>query len=90
MTKNGLTVQISKSTGLRQSDVKMAVQMTLDGVVDVLATEGHVELRNFGVFKVKSRGARTARNPRTGGEVMVPAKRVVHLKPGKLMQEKVR
>jgi len=90
MTKNDMVVKIAKATGLRQVDIKRIVQMTLDGLVDVLATEGRVELRNFGVFKVKERKARKARNPRTGEEVMVPAKRVVTFKPGKLMEEKIR
>jgi nucleoid DNA-binding protein len=90
VTKNDLVVKIAKATGLRQVDIKRIVQMTLDGLVDVLATEGRVELRNFGVFKVKERKARKARNPRTGEEVMVPAKRVVTFKPGKLMEDKIR
>ena len=90
MTKNDMVVKIAKATGLRQVDIKRIVQMTLDGLVDVLATEGRVELRNFGVFKVKERKARKARNPRTGEEVMVPSKRVVTFKPGKLMEEKIR
>ena len=90
MTKNDMVVRIAKATGLRQVDIKRIVQMTLDGLVDVLATEGRVELRNFGVFKVKTRKARKARNPRTGEEVMVPSKRVVAFKPGKLMEEKIR
>ena len=90
MTKNDMVVKIAKATGLRQVDIKRIVQMTLDGLVDVLATEGRVELRNFGVFKVKARKARKARNPRTGEEVMVPSKRVVTFKPGKLMEEKIR
>ena len=52
--------------------------------------EGRIELRNFGVFEVKKRAARKARNPRTGQRVDVPEKYVVTFKPGKEMEEKVR
>jgi len=85
-----MVVCIAKATKCRQADIKQAVQMTLDGIIDVLATEGRIELRNFGVFTVKKRKARRARNPRTGEEVMVPEKRVVTFKPGRQMQERVR
>jgi len=50
---------------------------------------GRIELRNFGVFEVKQRAARKARNPRTGDEVYVPPKKVVVFKPGRLMEERV-
>ena len=89
MTKNEMVVSIAKATKCRQADIKQAVQMTLDGIIDVLATEGRIELRNFGVFTVKRRKARKARNPQTGEEVMVPEKNVVTFKQGRLMQEKI-
>jgi nucleoid DNA-binding protein len=66
--------------------------MTFDAIVDTLIKdEDHrIELRNFGVFEVKLRKPRKARNPRTGAKVDVPAKCVVTFKPGKEMEEKVR
>ena len=51
---------------------------------------GRMELRNFGVFEVKRRAARKARNPRTGDNVDVPEKFVVTFKPGKAMEDKIR
>ena len=89
MTKNDMVIRIAKATKCRQADIKRAVQMTLDGIIDVLANEGRIELRNFGVFTVKRRKARRARNPRTGEQIMVPEKNVVTFKQGRLMQEKV-
>ncbi len=89
MTKNEMVVCIAKATNFKQTDIKRVVQMTLDGIIDVLATEGRIELRNFGVFAVKRRKARKARNPRTGEAVMVPEKNVVTFKPGRLMQERI-
>jgi DNA-binding protein HU-beta/integration host factor subunit beta len=55
-----------------------------------LVRERRIELRNFGVFEVKPRAARKARNPRTGEQVDVPRKHVVTFKPGKYMEAKVR
>ncbi len=89
MTKKEIVRQISDQLNLSQQDVKKVVQETFDAVVQALATEGRIELRNFGVFEVKSRKARKARNPRTGEEVFVPAKKVVTFKPGKQMEQLV-
>lgn len=89
VTKNDMVIEIAKETGLRQVDIKRIVQRTLDWIIEVLITEQRIELRNFGVFEVKERKPRKARNPRTGEEVDVPAKRVVTFKPGKLMEEKI-
>ena len=58
--------------------------------MNTLIEQGRIELRNFGVFEVKRRKARKARNPRTGEKVDVPPKCVVTFKPGKEMEEKVR
>ena len=62
---------------------------SLDGIIEVLVTEGRIELRNFGVFEVRERKPRKARNPRTGKEVDVAAKRVATFKPGKMMEERI-
>src|SRR5262245_14991977 len=77
-------------TGLTQLKTKEIVQKTFDAIVDTLLEEGRIELRNFGVFEVKRRKARKARNPRTGERVDVGPKSVVTFKPGKEMEEKIR
>ncbi len=89
MTKKEIVKSISDKTGLTQLQIKEIVQLTFDGIVDTLLEEGRVELRNFGVFQVKSRKARKARNPRTGRQVDVPEKFVVTFKPGKEMEARV-
>lgn len=89
VTKNDMVIEIAKKTGLEQQKVKQIVQMTLDGIIEILAIEQRIELRNFGVFEVRTRKARKARNPRTGDEVMVPSKKVVSFKAGKIMEERV-
>jgi nucleoid DNA-binding protein len=90
MTKKDIVRTISEEVGLTQQQTKEIVQKTFDAIIESLVREGRIELRNFGVFEVKARAARKARNPRTGDEVIVPEKHVVTFKPGKNMEAKVR
>ena len=90
MTKKEIVKTISDEIGMTQLKTKEIVQKTFDAIVETLVQEGRIELRNFGVFEVKRRAARKARNPRTGQRVDVPEKFVVTFKPGKEMEEKVR
>lgn len=90
MTKKEIVKQISDKLGMTQLKTKEIVQQTFDAIVETLLEVGRIELRNFGVFEVKQRKARKARNPRTGDKVDVPPKNVVTFKPGKEMEEKVR
>ena len=75
--------------GLTQLATKEIVQWTFDAIIETLVAEGRIELRNFGVFEVKRRAPRKARNPRTGDKVFVPPKNVVTFKPGKEMRIEV-
>ena len=88
-TKRDLCEKIVKKTNNSQLLVKETIQMFLDKIVQELSHGNRIELRDFGVFEVKQRAARKARNPRTGDEAFVPAKKVVVFKVGKLMKEKV-
>ena len=90
MTKKDIVLKVASETGLKQMDVKRVVQRSLDAIVESLARGETVELRNFGIFKVKSRKGRTGRNPRTGEKVPVPPKRVVTFKPGLVMKRDIR
>ena len=89
MTKREIVRSISEDLGLKQLQTSEIVQKVFDAILDTLAEEGRVELRNFGVFEVKRRGPRKSRNPRTGERVFVPEKSVVTFKPGQSMQERV-
>ncbi len=90
MTKKEIVKVISEEIGLTQLKTKEIVQKTFDAIVDTLVTDKRIELRNFGVFEVKKRAARKARNPRTGDRVDVEEKYVVTFKPGKEMEKRVR
>jgi nucleoid DNA-binding protein len=90
VTKKEIVKQIAERIGLTQLKTKEIVQQTFDAIVETLLEVGRIELRNFGVFEVKQRKARKARNPRTGDKVDVPPKNVVTFKPGKEMEERIR
>jgi nucleoid DNA-binding protein len=90
VTKKEIVKQISDETGLTQLKTKEVVQKTFKAIVETLLSDGRIELRNFGVFEVKRRKARKARNPRTGERVDVEPKSVVTFKPGKEMEERIR
>jgi nucleoid DNA-binding protein len=90
VTKKEIVKTISEEIGLTQLKTKEIVQKTFDAIVETLVEDRRIELRNFGVFEVKKRAARKARNPRTGEKVEVGEKFVVTFKPGKEMEERVR
>ena len=90
MTKKDIVRTIAEQIELPQLRTKELVQKTFDALIDALVREGRIELRNFGVFQIKKREARMARNPRTGERVPVQAKSVVTFKPGKEMEARVR
>jgi nucleoid DNA-binding protein len=103
VTKKDIVRTISEEIGLTQLKTKEIVQKTFDAIVETLVDDtksklekggdgplGRMELRNFGVFEVKRRAARKARNPRTGAKVFVPEKFVVTFKPGKEMEKRIR
>jgi len=87
--KKELVDRITKSIQAKPALVKATVQNFLEEVVSELAKGNRLEFRDFGVFETKTRAARTAQNPKTLGQVHVPAKRVVKFKVGRLMKEKL-
>lgn len=90
MTKKDIVLKITDTTGIKQVDVKKIVQLTFDVIVEALERNEKIELRNFGVFKIKERKSRLGRNPRTGEQVPVPPRRVVVFKSGLEMKHKVK
>ena len=90
MTKKEIVRTISEKLNMTQLKTKDIVQSVLDCIVKTLAEEGRIELRNFGVFEVRKRAARKARNPRTGDEVLVKEKYIVAFKSGKALEDALR
>ena len=89
MTKRELVIQVANRLGMTQSDVSKIVEGAFDTISSALAKGERWELRDFGVFEVKTRASRIGRNPRTGDQVPVPERRVVTFRPGKRMKEEV-
>jgi integration host factor subunit beta len=90
VTKKDMAKGIADEMGIIQAQAQEIVQRVFNGIIETLVEEGRIELRNFGVFEVKKRKPRQARNPRTGEKVVVPGRAVVTFKPGLEMEERVR
>jgi len=86
-TKRDMAERIAERCGITGVEAKAMIQHTLDEMMRTLVESGRLELRNFGVFQVHTSSPRKARNPRTGETVMVPSRRVVKFKMGKVMTE---
>ena len=90
MIRSELIQKISEENPhLFQRDVERIVNTVFEEIIDAMARGDRVELRGFGAFSVKSRPARTGRNPRTGESVAVDEKRVPYFKTGKELREKL-
>ena len=90
MTKRDIALKIAEETGIKQIHVKEVIQKSLDHIIESLAGGQTVELRNFGIFKVKVRKGRMGRNPRSGAQVPITDKKVVTFKSGLIMKDKVK
>jgi DNA-binding protein HU-beta/integration host factor subunit beta len=88
-TKKDLIKEVANRTGLDILTVKDNIQSMFDVMCEGLARDGNIEIRNFGIFKVKAIPPRTARNPKTGETIEVPAKNLIHFKPGQLMKQRI-
>ena len=90
MTKKDIILKVSDGVNLKQIDVKKVLQKSFDCITEALERGEKIELRNFGVFKIKQRKSRTGRNPRTGQVVPVPSRKVVVFKPGLEMKKRIK
>jgi integration host factor subunit beta len=90
MTKSELILRLAElNPHLYQRDVERIVSTIFDEIAGALSRGDRVELRGFGAFSVKRRGARTGRNPRTGAAVDVAEKCIPFFKTGKELREKL-
>ena len=80
--------EVARATELTKKQAEVIVEAVFDGIIASLRAGQKIELRGFGSFKLRQRGARVARNPKKSGvKVMVPPKRVPYFKPGKKLRE---
>jgi DNA-binding protein HU-beta len=90
MTKADLVDRVASKTGLTKRDVAAVVEALLEAIKDSLAEHSHIEIREFGTFKVKRRKASMKYNPRDRSQkVVVPQKMVPVFKPSKFLKERV-
>ena len=90
MTKSELIARLAEANPhLFQRDVERIVTTIFEEISVALARGDRVELRGFGAFSAKQRGARVGRNPRTGESVQVSAKFIPYFKSGKQLREKL-
>ncbi|RKY39885.1 MAG: integration host factor subunit beta [Candidatus Omnitrophota bacterium] len=90
MIKKEIVSRISRDIDLPRQKVEKVVEGVLEIIRESLLKGEKVELRNFGVFKIRLRKERKRRNPRTGEEVMVPAHKVVVFKPATEIKKKLK
>jgi len=87
--KKDLVDRIAESTQVKNALVKAIVQNFLDEIISELTKGNRLEFRDFGVFEVKKRAARKAKNPKTLEPIDVPARRRVKFKMGRIMKKKL-
>ncbi len=86
LTKADLTEAVAAEANVTKRDAEVIVNAALAAMVDSLRAGERIEIRGFGSFGLRQRGARIGRNPETGEAVHVPAKRICYFKPGKTLQ----
>ncbi|RMH16436.1 MAG: integration host factor subunit beta [Acidobacteria bacterium] len=87
MTKAELVEEVAHMTHLTKKHAEIIVNTVLDSIIESLRDGDKIELRGFGSFRIRHRGPRIGRNPKTGEKVPVPAKRIPYFKPGKELRE---
>jgi len=89
ITKKELIDRITENTQAKRLLVKATIQNFLDEVISELGKGNRLEFRDFGVFEVRERAARTAQNPKTLQKIQVPGRRAVKFKMGRNMRERM-
>ena len=88
-TKREIVKSVAEKTALTQAQTSEVIQLTLEAIANTVLTEGRIELRNFGVFEVKRRAQRKARDPRTGETMIVPERNVIVFRPGRALEDQL-
>ena len=89
MNKAQLIEAIVAKTGLKKKDAEAAVAATVDAVSEALVAGDKVQISGLGSFEVKTRAARTGRNPQSGEEMQIPASKAPKFKAGKALKDMV-
>lgn len=87
MNKKELTGVVAESANMTKKDVSVVVDKVFDVISSALSRGEEVKISDFGVFKVKERAERKARNIHTGEEILVPASKAPHFKPARKLKD---
>lgn len=87
LTKADLVLEVVRATDLPRRQAEVIVNTVIESLIDSLQRGEEIELRGFGSFRIRQRGSRIGRNPRTGETVEVPPKRIPYFRPGKDLRE---
>jgi len=89
VTKTDLIDKVAAETGLTKKDSAKAVDAVFNSIAEALKDGDKVQIIGFGTFEVRERAARMGRNPQTGAELEIPARKVPAFKPGKVLKDMV-
>ena len=89
MNKSDLINALKEQAGLSRKEAEKVVDTFFGAITESMGSGDRVEIRGFGSFSVKRYKAYTGRNPKTGSQIHVPAKRLPFFKVGKELKEKV-
>jgi integration host factor beta subunit len=89
MIKADLINRIAKEMNIPKQEAETGVNFFFQTMKEALLRGEEIELRGFGSFRFRKRGARSGRNPRTGKPVQVPSKKVLYFKPSKLIKNMI-
>ena len=87
MTKAELVEEVARTAQITKKHAELIVNTVFESIVNSLKDGDKIELRGFGSFRIRRRGPRVGRNPKTGARVDVPSKRIPYFKPGKELKE---
>ena len=89
MTKADLVKAVSEKANCPKKDAEMAINTVIDCITDAVAQGEKVHIVGFGTFEVRERGEKKCKNPRTGEEMITPAKKAPVFKAGKALKDAV-
>jgi len=89
MIKADLINKLSKDMNITKQEAENGVNVFFDTIKEAIKRGEEIELRGFGSFRIRKRGPRSGRNPRTGEQVKVPAKKVIYFKPSKILKQMI-
>ena len=90
MTKADLIAQVAREAKITKTAAARAIDAIAESITKDLKKRGRITLTGFGTFSVANRKARTGRNPRTGQEILIPARKTPKFTAGKALKEAVR